>query len=1068
MHAPASTDALAFLSHDGEMASLIATFDWSSTSIGPPAGWPAPLKSFVSFMLFARTPMVLLWGRDGVMIYNDAYARFAGGRHPASLGSKVLEAWPELADFNRNVLDVVLAGGTLAYRDQHLVLHRDGKPEDAWLNIDYTPVLDEQCVPAGVLTLIKDTTQRIWVEQRLRIAQEAGGVGTFEWFPESGLLEVSDQYRRIWGLDPDVVVTDDLLLDLMHPDDREAAGPSRLHHANPLDYSEYRRICPQTGEIRWIARRGEVVSSPEAGTRRFVGIVLDITERKRAEAAVIASEARWRGLFEQMHEGFFIGEAIRDANGRMVDFRFVELNPAFEQQTGLPAAEVNGRSVREMVPGIGDALIETCAGVVDGGQSIQLEIEIPALNGRWFEARARPAGPGRFAAMFVDISARIAAEQVIRESESRFRLMAQSMPNHVWTARADGSIDWFNDRVYAYAGLTEGTLDDNWAAMVHPEDAPRALQAWTRALEAGMLYETEFRLRRHDGSYRWHIARAVPIRGARGAVERWIGTNTEIEDQKTAEAALADLATTLEQRVEARTAELVRTQDALRQSQKMEAIGNLTGGVAHDFNNLLQVVSGNLQLLEKDIAENAKARRRVQNAMEGVSRGSKLASQLLAFGRRQPLAPKVVNLGRLLRGMDDLLRRTLGEAIEVETVIAGGLWNTLIDPANVENALLNLAINARDAMDGRGKLTIEAGNAFLDLSYAAEHPDVTSGQYVLLAVTDTGCGMSPDIVEKVFEPFFSTKVEGKGSGLGLSMVYGFVKQSGGHIKIYSEIGHGTTVRLYLPRSIQSEDTLVDLEPGPVIGGSETILVAEDDASVRETAVALLSDLGYRVLKAKDAQSALSIIESGMPIDLLFTDVVMPGPLKSTELARKARERLPHLSVLFTSGYTENAIVHAGRLDEGVELLSKPYTRESLAHRLRHVFANDRGKGRAGGRRLRILVCAGDAQTRRVMAGMLGELGHQVLEASDGRTALAMRDVDVLLCETQLPDMAGLLLVERARAREAALPVILAADRAAEAKLAADPAAAAPMTAVIPQSCTKSELAAALAAVTAGR
>ena len=247
--------------------------------------------------------------------------------------------------------------------------------------------------------------------------------------------------------------------------------------------------------------------------------------------------------------------------------------------------------------------------------------------------------------------------------------------------------------------------------------------------------------------------------------------------------------------------------------------------------------------------------------------------------RRQPLAPKVVNIGRLLRNLDDILRRSLGEAIEIETIVAGGLWNTHIDPGNVENAILNLAINARDAMSGSGKLTIEAGNAYLDAKYTEAYADVPPGQYVLLAVTDTGSGMAPDILEKVFEPFFTTKPEGRGTGLGLSMVYGFVKQSGGHIKIYSELGHGSTIKLYLPRSMQSEDILIERDAGPITGGSETILVAEDDEAVRETVVAILTDLGYRVLKAKDAQSALTVIESGASIDLLFTDVVMPGTLK---------------------------------------------------------------------------------------------------------------------------------------------------------------------------------------------
>ena len=348
-------------------------------------------------------------------------------------------------------------------------------------------------------------------------------------------------------------------------------------------------------------------------------------------------------------------------------------------------------------------------------------------------------------------------------------------------------------------------------------------------------------------------------------------------------------------------------------------------------------------LLSRDCAGNERAERRIQNALTGVSRGSKLASQLLAFGRRQPLEPKVVNLGRYLRGLDEMLRRAIGEEIELETIACGGLWNACVDVAELENAILNLAINARDAMKGYGKLTIEAGNAWLDDQYAARHPDVTPGQYVMIAVSDTGSGIAPDIIDHVFEPFFTTKREREGTGLGLSMVYGFVKQSGGHAKIHSEPGQGTTVRLYLPRTRQEEDIVIPTEAGPIAGGTETILVVEDDEGVRSTVVDMLTDLGYRVLKAKDAQSALVVIESGIPIDVLFTDVVMPGPLRSTELANTRRDRLPAITVLFTSGYTDNAIVHGGRLDEGTDLLSKPYTREALARKVRQVLSDQMRK-----------------------------------------------------------------------------------------------------------------------------
>jgi signal transduction histidine kinase/DNA-binding response OmpR family regulator len=440
----------------------------------------------------------------------------------------------------------------------------------------------------------------------------------------------------------------------------------------------------------------------------------------------------------------------------------------------------------------------------------------------------------------------------------------------------------------------------------------------------------------YQAAQREIAVRARTEAALRESEERQVKLNQSLE--RIVSARTAQLVASNEE-LRAEAAERLKIEQVLRQSQKMEAVGKLTGGVAHDFNNLLQVIGGNLQLLTKDVAGNEKAEQRLRNALAGVSRGSKLAAQLLAFGRRQALAPKVVNLGRFVRGLDDLLRRALGDGVEIETVISGGLWNTLVDPSQVENAILNLAINARDAMRAHGRLTIEAGNASLTNEHAAGHGDVTPGQYVMLAVTDTGCGMTPDIVEQVFEPFFTTKPEGQGTGLGLSMVYGFVKQSGGHIKIYSEPGEGTTIRLYLPRASGAEDVAADSDAGPITGGTETVLVVEDDDEVRTTVVELLTDLGYGVLKARDAQSALAIIESGSAVDVLFTDVVMPGPVRSPELARQARVRLPKVAVLFTSGYTDDAIVHGGRLDQGIDLLSKPYTREALARKIRQVLRN---------------------------------------------------------------------------------------------------------------------------------
>ncbi|MFM0173383.1 response regulator [Paraburkholderia sediminicola] len=592
---------------------------------------------------------------------------------------------------------------------------------------------------------------------------------------------------------------------------------------------------------------------------------------------------------------------------------------------------------------------------------------------------------------------------VVADIEGRLQRVSPS-----WSTALGHNVHWLMSRSYV--------------DLVHPDDVETVRTHLAELRRTGVPVRYENRFKRIDGTWRW-VAWTLALDPDTARIH---GVGRDVTaDKETTEA-------------------LRHAEEALRMAQKMEAIGKLTGGVAHDFNNLLQVIGGNLQLLAKDVAGSEKPEQRVRNALAGVARGANLASQLLAFGRRQPLAPKVVNLGRFVRGLDDMLRRALGDGVEIETIVSGGLWNTLVDPFQVENALLNLAINARDAMNGHGKLTIEAGNAALDDAYAKRNAEVTPGQYVMLAVTDTGSGMPPEVRERVFEPFFTTKPEGQGTGLGLSMVYGFVKQSGGHVKIYSEEGHGTTIRIYLPRVRQEEDLETNIDAGPAKGGTETILAVEDDEEVRTTVVEMLSDLGYRVLKAKDAQSALAIVESGVPIDMLFTDVVMPGPLRSTELARKARERLPAIAVLFTSGYTDNAIVHSGRLDDGIELLSKPYTHEALARKVRYVLQAqnpqaaeiaeaeqhlleidppvmpDSADSFVAQTRLRILLVEDDELIRVSTAELLRTFDFDILEAEgehDAKQILSEHAISVMLTDVGLAGKSGIdLALEVCRER----------------------------------------------------
>jgi PAS domain S-box-containing protein len=463
--------------------------------------------------------------------------------------------------------------------------------------------------------------------------------------------------------------------------------------------------------------------------------------------------------------------------------------------------------------------------------------------------------------------------------------------------------------------------------------------------------------------------------------------------------------------------ELARTQRELLQAQKLDAIGKLTGGVAHDFNNLLQVIGANTALLSREGGLNANGQRLLAACARSVERGSRLASQLLAFARRQPLQPVPLDVNQQVQGMDDLLRRSLGERISVETVLAGGLWRTLADPHGLENVLLNLAINARDAMPDGGRLTVETANVELDDAYTRTVDDLQPGQYVMVAVSDTGTGMPPDVAARAFDPFFTTKPEGKGTGLGLSMAYGFAKQTGGHIRIYSELGSGTTIKLYLPRTLAPATAAQPGNAAPVRGGTETILVVEDDVSVRSCAVDMLRALGYETLEAANAVEALDVVRSARRLHLLFTDVVMPGPVRAPELAREARRLRPDLEVLYTSGYTHNAIVHGGRLDPGVELLSKPYSQDELARRVRKLL-DGRGRAQAvpadpgspaASRPLRVLFVEDEADLRETthqLLALMGVVVTSVASAEEAMRTLQNNAVDLVITDLSLPGRTG--------------------------------------------------------------
>ncbi len=548
-----------------------------------------------------------------------------------------------------------------------------------------------------------------------------------------------------------------------------------------------------------------------------------------------------------------------------------------------------------------------------------------------------------------------ATTQSLRESERQFRTLADNMSQLAWIADPSGEIYWYNARWYSYTGTSlEAMLALGWRSLHHPDHLERVDARIMRCFATGSVWEDTFPLRGKDGSYRWFLSRALPIRDDQGGITYWLGTNTDITAQVSAEEALRELNESLEQRVAERTRELATAnellqveiseraiaEDALRHAQKMDAIGQLTGGIAHDFNNMLTGVLGALDLVQRRVAAGRieEVGRYIDAAVSSANRAAALTHRLLAFARRQSLNPQPVEINGMVVSMEDLLRRTLGEHIELEIDLCSQMRRATTDEHQLENALLNLVINARDAMPEGGRLLIGT-----DMVPAATAPEgLTADDYVRLSVQDTGCGMPPDVIARAFDPFFTTKPIGQGTGLGLSMVYGFVSQTGGHVQLDSVVGKGTRIELYLPCRAGLPQPLFDNAESPVQlkgGQGETVLVVEDEPEVRMLVIDALTDLGYRVVDAPDGPAALLIVQGAEPIDLLVTDVGLPG-MNGRQLAEIARQHRPQLRVLFVTGYARNAQVRGDFLGEGMDMLAKPFSIDDLSLRVRGLLDAD--------------------------------------------------------------------------------------------------------------------------------
>jgi|KBSSwiStaDraftv2_1062776.scaffolds.fasta_scaffold33924_2 PAS domain S-box-containing protein len=594
----------------------------------------------------------------------------------------------------------------------------------------------------------------------------------------------------------------------------------------------------------------------------------------------------------------------------------------------------------------------------------------------------------------------------LEDTERRFRLLVESVTDYaIYMLDPDGHvINWNPGAARAKGYAPHEIIGRHFSTFYTPEDKAAEIpqRALRIAIETGKFEAEGWRVRK-DGSRFWASAILNAIKGPDGQILGFAKVTRDLTERRAAE-------------------------ERARQAQKMEGVGQLTGGVAHDFNNLLTIIIGNLETLQRNVRrpdlDIDRLERSVDNAMRGARRAESLTQRLLAFSRQQPLDPKPIDLGRLVTGMSDLLRRTLGEQITIETVLSGNVWRALADPNQIELAILNLAVNARDAMPSGGKLTLETANVHLDEKYASSQAEVVPGQYVMLAVTDNGSGMTPEVKAKAFDPFFTTKDIGHGTGLGLSQVYGFIKQSRGHVKIYSEIGEGSTIKLYLPRAhaVSAEE---DVDVAQPVSGSqdETILVVEDDPDVRTYSCETLAELGYTVVAAENGAAALRLLASNPQVNVLFSDIGLPGGMNGRQLSEEARKLRPDLKVLFTTGYARNAIVHDGRLDPGVELITKPFTQAALAEKLRNILDAKHVPGR-------ILLVEDEALIQMLATDYLEEAGFKVDVAGSATEAmnklgLVPGGVDAVIIDMRLPDRGGDALFAEIRTIYPSLPTVLA-------------------------------------------
>jgi PAS domain S-box-containing protein len=952
-------DTPPFLIGGGEMGARLRSHVWPATPPGDPEAWPASLRTLVSLMLAAVQPMFIAWGPGRTLLYNDAYAPLLGRKHPAALGGGFFEVWPEIQDEIGPLFEQAFAGRPVHMDDICLFLERHGLREEAHFAFSYTPVRDERGAVLGLFCSCMETTAQVLGERKRAadtarqrtLFQGAPGFICVMGGPDHVFEFVNDAYRRLFGerewvgrpvRDAFAELEGQGFLETL--DRVRATGERFVAHAAPV---RIRRAADAPEEQHFLDFIYEPVTD-EAGS--VTGIFcegFDSTGTHRAAAALRDSEARLRQLNADLERQVIERSRERGRTWQVSpdllcvispEGRLESTNPAWQAVLGWSAEALAGMAWSGFVhPEDLDRSHAAFDRVRGGDPVLRFENRIRCRQGghRWLSWVAVPEGDRIYASARDVTAGKEQAEALAERTAERDRVWRNSRDLLV-VVGADGVFRAVNPAWTAILGHEASEVAGrSFLDFIWPEDARLTQGALETAVSAGDLTSFENRYRHRDGT------------------ARWISWHTSVEGDLVY-AYGRDVTAGKEQAEALRQAEA-----ALRQSQKMEAVGQLTGGLAHDFNNLLAGISGSLELLQARVAQGriGELDRYLAAAQGASTRAAALTHRLLAFTRRQTLDPRPTDTGRLVAGLEELIRRTVGPSVEIEiagevvgaTGHAGGLWTTLVDPGQLENALLNLCINARDAMPDGGRVTIETANRWLD-QRAARERDLPAGPYVSLCVSDTGCGMTAEVAGRAFDPFFTTKPIGMDTGLGLSMIYGFVQHSGGQARIHSEPGRGTTVCLYLPRhhgEAERTEGPGELAAAPRATAGETVLVVNDKPTVRMLVGEVLEELGYAAIEAADGAAGLRVLRSDARIDLLVTDVGLPGGMNGRQVADAGRAVRPDLKVLFITGYAENAVLSHGHLEPGMHVLTKPFAMEALASRIRELIARGPGGGQEG-------------------------------------------------------------------------------------------------------------------------